>query len=81
MDSRLADGGCPMPNWVTLPVLNTLRFGDDPVPITKLRRWCRNGGLPARRIEREWWVDLDAFDYQNDAEIDPLVAAVTAKLN
>ena len=69
-----------MPNWVTLHVLNELRFEDDPVPITKLQRWCRNGGLPARKIEREWRVDLDAFEACVRNDFDPFVAAVAAKL-
>lgn len=49
-------------NLVSLPRLNELRFATDPVPATKLQRWCRAGELPARKIGGEWYVDLDEFD-------------------
>lgn len=51
-----------MSNWVSLPRLNELRFKDDPKPMTKLWRWCREERLPARKFGGEWHVDLDAFD-------------------
>lgn len=47
---------------VDLETLNKLRFPDNPVGIQKLRRWCRDEELPARKVGREWFVDLDAFD-------------------
>jgi len=49
-------------NYVSLEKLNALRFADDPQPMPKLWRWCREGRLPARKIGGEWFVDLDEFD-------------------
>jgi len=49
-------------NYVSLEKLNALRFADDPQPMQKLWRWCREGRLPARKIGGEWFVDLDEFD-------------------
>ncbi len=70
-----------MPNWVTLEDLNRLRFKSSPVSIEKLQRWCRSGDLPARKIGSGWFVDLEQFDDCDSANLDPLVAAVVAKLN
>ncbi len=70
-----------MPNWVSLSVLNELRFAMDPVPMSKLRRWCRNKRLSARKFDGEWWVDLDEFDAMNTTRLDPYAAAVAARLN
>jgi len=58
-------------NWVTLPRLNALRFREDPVPMAKLWRWCREGRLPARKIGGEWYVDLEAFDAPAPAKTGP----------
>lgn len=49
-------------NLVSPTRLNELRFSQDPLPLAKLWRWCREGRLPARKIGGEWYVDLDAFD-------------------
>lgn len=49
-------------NLVSLPRLNELRFAQDPQPMAKLWRWCREAKLPARKVGGEWFVDLDAFD-------------------
>lgn len=49
-------------NLVSISRFNALRFPQDPQPLTKLWRWCREGRLPARKIGGEWFVDLDAFD-------------------
>lgn len=48
--------------WVSLERLNELRFAEDPQAIQKLQRWCRAGRLPARRMGREWQVNLTEFD-------------------
>lgn len=48
--------------YVSLPRLNELRFAQDPQPMAKLWRWCREAKLPARKVGGEWFVDLDAFD-------------------
>ncbi len=70
-----------MPNWVSLSVLNELRFAMDPVRMSKLRRWCRNEKLPSRKIDGEWLVDLDEFDAMKTTRLDPFAAAVAALLN
>ena len=70
-----------MPNWVSLSTLNELRFPLDPVPMSKLRRWCRNKKLPARKFNEEWWVDLDEFDAMETVRLEPFAAAVAARLN
>lgn len=54
-------------NLVGLDSLNRLRFPQDPVPLSKLQRWCRVGALPARKLGGEWYVDLDEFDHQKTA--------------
>lgn len=61
---------------------NELRFADDPQPLTKLWRWCREKRVPARKIGGDWFIDLDAFDRQKDAEkqADAPVSADTPRM-
>jgi len=61
-------------NLVSLEKLNALRFTDDPQPMQKLWRWCREGRLPARKIGGEWFVDLDEFDGKVVKNQEPTVA-------
>lgn len=49
-------------NYVTLEKLNELRFAHNPIPASKLQRWCREEEIPARKIGSEWYVALDLFD-------------------
>lgn len=46
-------------NLVTLETLNRLCFPHNPVDDQKLQRWCRRKELPAVKIGRDWYVDLD----------------------
>lgn len=32
-----------------------------------VRYWCENGHLPARRIGKPWYVDVDKFEQTHDA--------------
>lgn len=44
-----------------------------------LRKYCAAGLLPARQINGQWWVDMDAYrrgDYGRDAQVRSAVAAV-----
>lgn len=60
---------------ISLSRLNELRFPDDPQPMPKLWRWCREDKLPgARKIGGEWFVDLDAFDRGEKAVTEPQVS-------
>lgn len=67
-------------NFVTLDNLNKLRFKSNPVPKTKLQRWCRDRILPARKFGGEWRVDLRTFDKPTKQGLDPLTAKVLSKL-
>lgn len=69
-----------MPNFISLEELNRKRFEGDPVPITKLQRWCRARVLPARKFAGEWRVDLEEFDKRRDEDIGALCAAVAEKV-
>jgi len=33
------------------------------------RSWCEHNQLPARKVGRNWFVDLEAFDAGSDDEI------------
>ena len=71
-----------MPDYVTLDTLNVLRFPTQPVPISKLQRWCRDGVLPARKFGGEWRVDLLRFDDERESDSpDPLATLVARKLS
>ena len=48
-------------NLVSPARFSELCFPQDPVPLPKLWRWCRNGALPAQKIGGEWYIDVDAF--------------------
>ena len=69
-----------MCNYVTLDVLNAMRFQSSPIKASKLQRWCREGVLPARKFGKEWLVDLDRFDELDQNDIDPLTAKALAEL-
>lgn len=36
------------------------RFAGEPPGLSTVRRWCREGELPAKKIGGTWFVDLDA---------------------
>lgn len=64
-------------NLVSLSTFNAKRFPDDPRSPSELQRWCREKYLPARKIGGEWFVDLDAFDAQQQpiekSNVSPIV--------
>ena len=53
-------------NLVSPARFNELCFPQDPVPLPKLWRWCRNGALPAQKIGGEWYIDVDAFQQKDE---------------
>lgn len=36
------------------------RFAGEPPPMSTVRKWCREGAVPAKKIGGAWFVDLDA---------------------
>lgn len=55
-------------NLIPLDRLNEHYFETHPQSIEKLRRWCRERMLPAKKIGGEWFVDADAFQAQLAAQ-------------
>ncbi len=69
-----------MSNYVNLDDLNAMRFQSKPIKASKLQRWCRDGVLPARKLGKEWLVDLEKFDDLDQNDLDPLTARVLLEL-
>lgn len=36
------------------------RFAGTPPAMTTVRRWCREGYVPSKKIAGTWFIDLDA---------------------
>ncbi|SDO71024.1 Excisionase-like protein [Halomonas shengliensis] len=36
------------------------RFAGTPPAMSTIRKWCREGTVPAKRIGGVWYIDLDA---------------------
>ncbi|MCK0743602.1 helix-turn-helix domain-containing protein [Chromohalobacter nigrandesensis] len=45
------------------------RFAGDPPSETTIRRWCREGHVPAKKIAGTWFIDLDAERRQTGNEL------------
>ncbi|MGH3160372.1 MAG: helix-turn-helix domain-containing protein [Streptosporangiaceae bacterium] len=61
----------PGPRWGTVPDAAD-EWGH---PRTTVRRWARQGRIPARRIDRKWQVDLNALDQAAEPAASYLTAA------
>jgi len=55
--------------YIPLDKLNQTIFGEAPIRMAKLQRWCRKGSLPARKFGSTWYVDLEAFGGVQPTEI------------
>ena len=36
------------------------RFAGEPPAMSTIRKWCREGTIPAKKIGGAWYIDLDA---------------------
>lgn len=45
------------------------RFEGNPPSPTTMRRWCREGHVPAKKIGGTWFIDLDAERRQTGNEL------------
>ncbi len=36
------------------------RFAGRPPSLTTIRRWCREGHVPGKKVGGTWYIDLDA---------------------
>ena len=45
------------------------RFEGKPPSPTTVRRWCREGHVPAKKIGGTWFIDLDAERRQTGNEL------------
>lgn len=53
------------------------RFAGQPPSMTTVRRWCREGHVPAKKMGGTWYIDLDAERRQTGNPLaDDVLAAV-----